>query len=77
MQSSSTSIYKLWPQICVNVSSNMLEESSLFRQNLPRGERRLKHSQSPTLQMVLFSASERGVKPILPVRRLPAPPVVK
>ena len=31
----------------------------------------------PTLQMVLFSVRERGVKPILPVRRLPAPPVVK
>jgi hypothetical protein len=31
----------------------------------------------PALQMVLFSARERGVKPILPVRRLPAPPVVK
>jgi hypothetical protein len=31
----------------------------------------------PTLQMVLFSARERGVKTILPFRRLPAPSVAK
>ncbi|MEI6166774.1 MAG: hypothetical protein WCS52_06235 [bacterium] len=31
----------------------------------------------PALQMVLIGARERGVKTILPVRRLPAPSVVK